>query len=348
MSEFTTTTERRVAIVEDHGALRIFLRDVLQRYGWTVTGVAGTAETGCELVVTTDPDVAVVDLHLASEGGGDALIRRLAESAASTKVVVFTATTDPTELHAVLKAGADGIVLKEGGLPELLAGLDAVTRGEQYLSPSLAAVRTSERTSEGGGRHGAPDDAGDRDERQHVRQRLEERRRRRRNSGRRCASARETPNSSVAANSPRGLQRPKIIAASAMNPRPAVMFCVNECTKPMERNAPPRPRARRDEDRPVHRIGTRRCRPSRLPADSPPRSAAGGRARVRNTSTQTAGRESAAPASRFWFGSASPKNDEVLQKAERDVRHRGQVVRGSLGRRRCRRIGSPSARARRS
>ena len=102
-----------------------------------MTGVAGTAETGCELVLSTDPDVAVVDLHLASEGGGDALIRRLAESASTTKVVVFTATTDPTELHGVLKAGADGIVLKEGGLPELLAGLDAVTRGEQYLSPSL-------------------------------------------------------------------------------------------------------------------------------------------------------------------------------------------------------------------
>jgi len=140
MSEFTTTSVRRVAIVEDHGALRIFLRDVLQRYGWNVTGVAGTAETGCELVLTTEPDVAVVDLHLASEGGGgDALIRRLGESASTTKVVVFTATTDPTELHGVLKAGADGIVLKEGGLPELLAGLDAVTRGEQYLSPSLAA-----------------------------------------------------------------------------------------------------------------------------------------------------------------------------------------------------------------
>jgi DNA-binding NarL/FixJ family response regulator len=134
-----TASVRRVAIVEDHGALRIFLRDVLQRYGWKVTGIAATAETGCELVLETEPDIAVVDLHLASEGGGDALIRRLAESASNTKVVVFTATTDPTELHGVLKAGADGIVLKEGGLPELLDGLDAVTRGERYLSPSLAA-----------------------------------------------------------------------------------------------------------------------------------------------------------------------------------------------------------------
>ncbi len=132
-----TTPGRRVAIVEDHGALRIFLRDVLNKLGWSVTGVAGTAESGHELVLATEPDVAVVDLHLASEGGGDALIRRLAESNSRCKVVVFTATTDPTELRGVLKAGADGIVLKEGGLPDLLAGLDAVTRGEQYLSPSL-------------------------------------------------------------------------------------------------------------------------------------------------------------------------------------------------------------------
>ena len=132
------TSVRRVAIVEDHGALRVFLRDVLTRLGWKVTGVAGTAESGAELVLETAPDVAVVDLHLASEGGGDALIRRLATSASDTKLVVFTATTDPTELREVLKAGADGIVLKEGGLPELLAGLDAVTRGAQFLSPSLA------------------------------------------------------------------------------------------------------------------------------------------------------------------------------------------------------------------
>jgi DNA-binding NarL/FixJ family response regulator len=128
---------RSVAIVEDHGALRIFLKDVLTRLGWEVTGTAGTAETGRELVIESDPDVAVVDLHLASEGGGDALIRALAESPTKAKLVVFTATSDPKELSDVLDAGADGIVLKEGGLPELLAGLEAVSRGERYVSPSL-------------------------------------------------------------------------------------------------------------------------------------------------------------------------------------------------------------------
>jgi DNA-binding NarL/FixJ family response regulator len=130
---------RQVAIVEDHGALRVFLRDVLSHLGWDVTGTAGTAEAGYETVASTSPDVAVLDLHLASVGGGDALIRRLAGAGLPTKLLVFTATTDPHELRQVLEAGADGIVLKEGGLPELLAALDAVVDGRRYLSPSLAA-----------------------------------------------------------------------------------------------------------------------------------------------------------------------------------------------------------------
>jgi DNA-binding NarL/FixJ family response regulator len=128
-----------VAIIEDHGALRVFLRDTLTKLGWNVTGVAGTAETGEELVLGTTPDIAVVDLHLASEGGGEGLIRRLAASGSPTKLLVFTATTDPTELRGVMDAGADGVVLKEGGLPELIDGLNAVTRGERYLSPSIGS-----------------------------------------------------------------------------------------------------------------------------------------------------------------------------------------------------------------
>jgi DNA-binding NarL/FixJ family response regulator len=121
---------RRVAIIEDHGALRVFLRDVLTRLDWEVTGTAGTADAAYELVVSSNPDVAVVDLHLASAGGGDAQT--------NTRLLVFTATSDPRELRDVLAAGADGIVLKEGGLPELLAGLDAVLAGERYVSPQLA------------------------------------------------------------------------------------------------------------------------------------------------------------------------------------------------------------------
>ena len=54
-------------------------------------------------------------------------------------------------------------------------------------------------------------------------------------------SALENPNSRQAAAVPNGRQPPKMSAASAMKPRPAVMFSVKEFPKPIERNAPPAP-----------------------------------------------------------------------------------------------------------
>src|SRR4051812_4622311 len=53
------------------------------------------------------------------------------------------------------------------------------------------------------------------------------------------ATALEKPKSSAAKNAPNGRHLPKMSAASAMKPRPAVMFSVNELTKPSDRNTPP-------------------------------------------------------------------------------------------------------------
>jgi hypothetical protein len=59
------------------------------------------------------------------------------------------------------------------------------------------------------------------------------------NVGRRLARALEKPNSSVAASAPAGRHFPKITAASAMNPRPSVMFWLNDPTNATDRYAPP-------------------------------------------------------------------------------------------------------------
>ena len=48
-------------------------------------------------------------------------------------------------------------------------------------------------------------------------------------------------NRSAAPNAPSGVQRPKITAASPMNPRPAVIPCWNDAVASMLRNAPASP-----------------------------------------------------------------------------------------------------------
>ena len=85
----------------------------------------------------------------------------------------------------------------------------------------------------------------------------------------------EKPNSSAAVSAPPGRQRPKISAASAMKPLPTVMFCENECTKPIDRYAPPAPASTPDViDREVARAARPTGRRSRPPAGSRPPSAA--------------------------------------------------------------------------
>ena len=59
------------------------------------------------------------------------------------------------------------------------------------------------------------------------------------NTGSRCATALENPNSIAAASAPPGFHLPKITAASPMKPLPKIMFSLNEWTKPIERNTPP-------------------------------------------------------------------------------------------------------------
>ena len=47
-------------VVEDHGPLRIFLRDFLTHTGWQVVGTSGSAGAAYELITREGCDVAVV------------------------------------------------------------------------------------------------------------------------------------------------------------------------------------------------------------------------------------------------------------------------------------------------
>jgi DNA-binding NarL/FixJ family response regulator len=63
---------RRIVIVDDHGIFRAGLRSELGD-SIEVVGEAGTVGEAIPLVVETDPDVVLLDVHL-PDGGGQAVI----------------------------------------------------------------------------------------------------------------------------------------------------------------------------------------------------------------------------------------------------------------------------------
>ncbi len=137
----------RLALVEDHAALREGLELLLSKSGCEVLGTADAEESGFVLVEREDPDVVVVDVTLA-DGDGIALTRRLLEAKPDRGVVIYTGSSDEEHLLDGLDSGARGYALKEGATDELMEAITAVAGGGTYVDPRLRPSLLSQKATQ--------------------------------------------------------------------------------------------------------------------------------------------------------------------------------------------------------
>jgi two-component system nitrate/nitrite response regulator NarL len=128
----------RAVVVDDHPLFRRAARDLMERGGgFRVVGEAGSGREGLELASSLQPDLVLLDVRLGDMDGIDAL-RRLRETGVESRVAVITASRDPADLRAALRAGADGYLLKSTEPYALLAQLRRVAAGQMVLADGLA------------------------------------------------------------------------------------------------------------------------------------------------------------------------------------------------------------------
>ena len=111
----------RTLIVDDNGQFLEAARDLLEREGITVAGVASTSEEASELAQQLRPDVILVDIDLGAESGFD-LASQLAGSDA--QVVLISAYAEAEFADLIAASPAVGFVSKSAlsarALSELL------------------------------------------------------------------------------------------------------------------------------------------------------------------------------------------------------------------------------------
>jgi DNA-binding NarL/FixJ family response regulator len=83
-----------------------------------------------------EPDLVVVDLSLPVAGSVN-VVRSLFGRYPALRVIVLSVHDEPTALAQALGAGAAGFVLKRTAAADLPAAVDAVLRGETYVSAVL-------------------------------------------------------------------------------------------------------------------------------------------------------------------------------------------------------------------
>jgi DNA-binding NarL/FixJ family response regulator len=127
----------RVLVVDDQPLIRHSLRLVVD--GAPGLAVVGEAETGTAAVaraIELRPDVVLMDIRM-PDGDGIEATRRITSELATTRVVVLSMFELDEYVHAALRAGASGFLLKDAE-PERL--VDAVRRthaGESLFAPSI-------------------------------------------------------------------------------------------------------------------------------------------------------------------------------------------------------------------
>lgn len=117
----------RVAIVDDHEAVRLGFAGTCKQFEFDLVGSAATVPELLEQIEGKDCEVVVADLSLADGSLVQDNIERLV--AANTAVLVFSIADKPSLLRSAVRAGATAIVPKSRPMSELAEAISLASQG---------------------------------------------------------------------------------------------------------------------------------------------------------------------------------------------------------------------------
>ena len=133
-------TRIRVAVVDDHPVVREGLVLILQTQPeFEIVGEGETGLDAIDLVERLSPDVLMLDLELPGLDGV-AVLRRLRERGATTRVIAFTVFDTDDRIIGAVEAGAAGYLLKGAPSAELFEAIRVVHGGGSLLQPLVAST----------------------------------------------------------------------------------------------------------------------------------------------------------------------------------------------------------------
>ncbi len=143
----TASEPIRVLLADDHAVVRKGIREFLEEDG----GVAVVAEAadGAEAVRLAGelrPAVAVLDVQMPGVSGIEAT-RQIKATCPGVRVLILTAYDEDPYVFALLRAGADGYILKNADPDDLVRAVKTVAAGGKVLAPDIAAKVIAQATS---------------------------------------------------------------------------------------------------------------------------------------------------------------------------------------------------------
>jgi DNA-binding NarL/FixJ family response regulator len=139
MQQETQPETIRILVVDDHPVVRDGLVAMLATQpDFSVVGQAGGGQDALRLASELQPDVICLDLEMPGIDGVQVL-EALQSAGDPSRVIVFTAYDTDERIHAALRAGAKGYLLKGAPREELFRAVRVVCQGGSLLEPVVAS-----------------------------------------------------------------------------------------------------------------------------------------------------------------------------------------------------------------
>ncbi|EEF57190.1 response regulator [Pedosphaera parvula] len=128
----------RILLADDHTLLRAGIRSLLEKMpGVEVVGEAADGREALSLVKALQPGVVLMDIAMSGLNGLEATARIVKEFPSS-RVIILSMHANEEYVLQTLRAGAAGYLLKDAATAELELAIQAVSRGDTYLSPAIS------------------------------------------------------------------------------------------------------------------------------------------------------------------------------------------------------------------
>jgi len=134
----------RVMLVDDQAMVRTGFRMILEAEpGISVVGEAVDGREAVELVDRARPDVVLMDVRMPNMDGIEAC-QTICASDSPARVMMLTTFDLDDYVHAALRAGASGFLLKDAPPEQLVDAIRIIAAGDALLAPSVTQTLIDE------------------------------------------------------------------------------------------------------------------------------------------------------------------------------------------------------------
>lgn len=134
----------RIVIADDHSVVRTGIKTVLANQpDFEVIGEAVNGDEALKMVNTLKPDVLLLDIQMPGIDTKE-VVRDIKSHADQVKVLILSAFKEQPLVIGMMKAGADGYLLKDEDIFSIPSDIRKLMGGQRCISPSILDILVEE------------------------------------------------------------------------------------------------------------------------------------------------------------------------------------------------------------